>query len=102
MPCLEAAASTGLERVFRNYPYGPADGVTHTLKKHGLTREIANVMLEIRNDLISDDAGQAAMGRTDRRASCRFTGTAENRTGDVLMRECANAVEEKALAGSGG
>jgi predicted N-formylglutamate amidohydrolase len=55
---LEAAASMGHERVFRNYPYGPADGVTHTLKRHGLTREIANVMLEIRNDLISDDAGQ--------------------------------------------
>ncbi len=47
-----------LEKVSRNYPYGPADGVTHTLKRHGLTREIANVMLEIRNDLISDNAGQ--------------------------------------------
>tara|TARA_R110000787_G_scaffold27582_9_gene76222 strand:- start:2203 stop:2997 length:795 start_codon:yes stop_codon:yes gene_type:complete len=55
---LEAAASMKLEKVSRNYPYGPADGVTHTLKRHGLTREIANVMLEIRNDLISDDAGQ--------------------------------------------
>jgi predicted N-formylglutamate amidohydrolase len=56
---LEAAAATGLEGVFRNYPYGPEDGVTHTLKKHGLARKIANVMLEIRNDLIADSSGQA-------------------------------------------
>lgn len=55
---LEAAVSMKFEKVSRNYPYGPADGVTHTLKRHGLTREIANVMLEIRNDLIADDAGQ--------------------------------------------
>jgi len=54
---LDAAAAT-LEGVSRNYPYGPEDGVTHTLKRHGLTRQIPNVMLEIRNDLISDDAGQ--------------------------------------------
>lgn len=55
---LDAAASMKLEQVSRNYPYGPEDGVTHTLKRHGLTRQIANVMLEIRNDLISDEAGQ--------------------------------------------
>ena len=42
----------------RNQPYGPQDGVTHTLKQHGLRRGIANVMLEIRNDLIRDDAQQ--------------------------------------------
>ncbi|WP_394691627.1 N-formylglutamate amidohydrolase [Hoeflea sp.] len=56
---LKAAFAAELEGVRRNYPYGPQDGVTHTLKKHGLTRQIANVMLEIRNDLISDAAGQA-------------------------------------------
>ncbi|AKI03144.1 putative N-formylglutamate amidohydrolase [Hoeflea sp. IMCC20628] len=55
---LAAAASARTDKVSRNYPYGPEDGVTHTLKRHGLTRQIANVMLEIRNDLISDDAGQ--------------------------------------------
>jgi predicted N-formylglutamate amidohydrolase len=53
--------------------------VTHTLKRHGLTREIANVMLEIRNDLISDDAGQQQWAGQNRRASSRFTGTVENR-----------------------
>jgi len=55
---LEAAAAAKLENVSRNYPYGPEDGVTHTLKRHGLTRQIPNVMLEIRNDLISAEAGQ--------------------------------------------
>lgn len=56
---LEAAGAAKLEKVSRNYPYGPKDGVTHTLIRHGLTRQIPNVMLEIRNDLISDAAGQA-------------------------------------------
>ncbi|MEM5470575.1 N-formylglutamate amidohydrolase [Hoeflea sp. AS60] len=56
---LDAAASLELSQVSRNYPYGPEDGVTHTLKRHGLTRQIANVMLEVRNDLICDDTGRA-------------------------------------------
>ena len=56
---LDAAAQARMEGVSRNYPYGPEDGVTHTLKRHGLTRHIANVMLEIRNDLISGEAGQS-------------------------------------------
>lgn len=45
-------------RVERNAPYGPQDGVTHTLRHHALPRGIANVMIEIRNDLIEDDAAQ--------------------------------------------
>ncbi len=39
-------------QIRRNEPYGPADGVTHTLKRHGLSRGLLNVMIEIRNDLI--------------------------------------------------
>lgn len=42
----------------RNEPYGPQDGVTHTLKEHGLSNGLANVMIEVRNDLIQDEAGQ--------------------------------------------
>ena len=38
--------------IARNKPYGPEDGVTHTLKEHALPRGLLNVMLEIRNDLI--------------------------------------------------
>ncbi len=42
----------------RNDPYGPEDGVTHTLNLHGGARGLKNVMLEVRNDLIADAAGQ--------------------------------------------
>lgn len=45
----------------RNEPYGPADGVTHTLIKHGLARGLKNVMIEVRNDLIRDEDGQRVM-----------------------------------------
>lgn len=38
----------------RNEPYGPEDGVTHTLRLHGLAGGLLNVMIEIRNDLIAD------------------------------------------------
>ncbi len=40
----------------RNEPYGPGDGVTHTMDLHGDGR--LNVMLEICNDLIADEGGQ--------------------------------------------
>ena len=43
----------------RNEPYGPEDGVTHTLVDQAVSRGLVNVMLEIRNDLIADEAGQA-------------------------------------------
>lgn len=41
-----------------NEPYGPADGVAHTLNLHGNSRGLANVMIEVRNDLIADEKGQ--------------------------------------------
>jgi predicted N-formylglutamate amidohydrolase len=47
--------------VRRNEPYGPRDGVTHTLQLHALPRGLENVMLEIRNDLIADETGQHRM-----------------------------------------
>jgi predicted N-formylglutamate amidohydrolase len=47
--------------VRRNEPYGPQDGVTHTLVRHAIGRGLDNVMLEIRNDLIEDAVGQRAM-----------------------------------------
>ncbi|WP_420407948.1 N-formylglutamate amidohydrolase [Hoeflea sp.] len=59
---LEAAGEAELAGVRRNYPYGPEDGVTHTLKRHGLARGIPNVMLEIRNDLISGELEQSEWG----------------------------------------
>lgn len=55
---LEAAKGSGLI-VRRNEPYGPQDGVTHTLKEHAIRTGHANVMIEIRNDLIADEDSQA-------------------------------------------
>lgn len=60
---LLATADTG-HTVRRNKPYGPADGVTHTLKEHALPGGFLNVMLEIRNDLIAHEGAQAAMADT--------------------------------------
>ncbi|MEO0931911.1 MAG: N-formylglutamate amidohydrolase [Pseudomonadota bacterium] len=50
--------------VQRNAPYRPEDGVTHTLCRHGLARGILNVMIEIRNDLITAPDQCAAMAAT--------------------------------------
>ena len=41
-----------------NQPYDPKDGVFHTLTMHAASRGLAHVMIEIRNDLISDERGQ--------------------------------------------
>lgn len=37
-----------------NDPYGPEHGVTHSLKLHAISRGLANVMIEVRNDLLAD------------------------------------------------
>lgn len=44
--------------VRRNEPYGPEDGVTHTLVEHGLRNGLRNVMVEVRNDLLADAASR--------------------------------------------
>jgi predicted N-formylglutamate amidohydrolase len=43
----------------RNEPYGPEDGVTHTLAHVAQPRGILPVMIEVRNDLLADEAGVA-------------------------------------------
>lgn len=59
---LAAAGRTGGRYNVRcNEPYGPADGVTHTLREHGLANGLANVMIEVRNDLIREEAGERAV-----------------------------------------
>lgn len=49
------AITLGVER---NQPYGPDDGVTHSLRLHGISNGIANVMIEVRNDLIDTPDAQ--------------------------------------------
>lgn len=36
----------------RNNPYGPEDGVMHTLQRHAIANQLHNFMLEVRNDLL--------------------------------------------------
>jgi predicted N-formylglutamate amidohydrolase len=56
------AVATGYETQ-RNAPYGPTDGVTHTLRHHALPRGLMNVMIEIRNDLIATPEHCAQMAQ---------------------------------------
>jgi predicted N-formylglutamate amidohydrolase len=58
-PLIEAFRAEGLA-VGINAPYSPADGVYYTMRRHGEARGLPCVMLEIRNDLIRDEAGEAA------------------------------------------
>lgn len=43
-----------------NQPYAPADRVYYTLTRHARPRDLPAAMIEIRNDLIADAAGQKA------------------------------------------
>ena len=44
----------------RNEPYGPDDGVLHTLNLHAAPRGLTHAMIEIRNDFLLDEPGQVA------------------------------------------
>ncbi|WP_207758382.1 N-formylglutamate amidohydrolase [Aliamphritea spongicola] len=41
-----------------NEPYGPSDPVLHMVTRHGDDQQLPNVMLEVRNDLVSAEEGQ--------------------------------------------
>jgi predicted N-formylglutamate amidohydrolase len=43
-----------------NEPYAPSDRVYHTMSRHGEDYGIPAVMIEVRNDLVSNDDGQRA------------------------------------------
>ncbi|WP_112663773.1 N-formylglutamate amidohydrolase [Microvirga flavescens] len=51
----DAALTVGM-----NEPYSPADRVFHTLERHAERRGLAPLMIEIRNDLIRMEDGQAS------------------------------------------
>jgi predicted N-formylglutamate amidohydrolase len=42
----------------RNEPYGPEDGVCHTLNLHTLNKDRQGVMIEVRHDLIKSEDGE--------------------------------------------
>ncbi|MHA6324300.1 N-formylglutamate amidohydrolase [Roseivivax sp. CAU 1753] len=58
---MQCARSHTSMQVARNRPYGPEDGVTHTLQEHAIRAGHLNVMIEIRNDLIATAQQQDAM-----------------------------------------
>jgi len=58
---LEQAPALSPRLVERNEPYGPTDGVTHSLQLHGLDNGLANVMIEVRNDLLRSPQEEAQM-----------------------------------------
>jgi predicted N-formylglutamate amidohydrolase len=58
---LDASADWTDLVIRRNEPYGPSDGVTHTLRVDAIARGLMNVMIEIRNDLIASAETQSAM-----------------------------------------
>ena len=58
---LSSLSSESDYKICRNEPYGPADGVTHTLVEHALPRGLMNVMIEIRNDIIATPQNQEKM-----------------------------------------
>ncbi len=58
---LNAAVQHPAYNVQRNAPYGPEDGVTHTLQEHAVAHGHLNVMVEVRNDLLADEAGIEAI-----------------------------------------
>lgn len=58
---LADTSTVGGYNIQRNQPYAAQDGVTHTLQLHGVSTQIPNVMLEVRNDLIVDDSTCSSM-----------------------------------------
>ncbi len=58
---LRCATKLPHRQVDRNQPYGPEDGVTHSLKLHGIARGLPNVMIEVRNDLLQTEDQIAQM-----------------------------------------
>ena len=58
-------------RASLNAPYGPGDGVTYTLARHGEARGLPTLMIEIRNDLIDRPETAAQMGSHLATVLCR-------------------------------
>ena len=58
---LAAEAARGWYRTELNQPYGPQDGVTHTLELHGDDAGRRAVMIEVANGLIADPSDADAM-----------------------------------------
>lgn len=58
-PLIAELEATKRFNVGVNQPYSPADRVYFTLERHARSRGLPGAMIEIRNDEIADDTGQA-------------------------------------------
>ena len=47
-----------------NEPYGPGEGVTHTLGFHATSNGLLNVMIEVKNDLLDSREKREEMALT--------------------------------------
>ena len=47
-----------------NEPYGPGEGVTHTLGFHATSNGLLNVMIEVKNDLLDSHEHREKMATT--------------------------------------
>lgn len=55
-PMMQSALKrTNLKTEF-NSPYSPSDNVMHTIHRHALEQEFVNVMIEVKNDLLSNSS----------------------------------------------
>jgi len=61
---VDVARDTTMLITALNEPYSAADGVTHTLRLQATPLGLANVMLELRNDLIATPEAQEGMADT--------------------------------------
>ncbi len=60
-PLIEALKDDGSLVIGVNQPYSPADRVFYTHERHAEPVNLPSAMIEIRNDLIADAAGQQSM-----------------------------------------
>lgn len=58
---LNSTEGIGELNIQRNEPYGPHDGVTHTIRLHGVENDLLNVMVEVRNDLVTNSEDCASI-----------------------------------------
>lgn len=62
-PALRTLASETSFQVGDNEPYSPSDGVYYTLERHGRSRELMSLMIEIRNDEVTTPEDEAKWAR---------------------------------------
>jgi predicted N-formylglutamate amidohydrolase len=70
-----------------NQPYSAKDNVDYTIRRHGFDRGLANVMIEVRNDLLTTDRDVAAWAErlTDALKRSATVGTVDAGTVDARV-----------------